>query len=69
MLDLRSKMYLAINRTGGCIWPALAIGADRGELVERLVETFDISEQQADADLEAFLAELAAHDMLEPDGF
>ena len=67
MLDLRSKLYLAINRTGGCIWPALVTGAERGELAERLVATFDISEEQANADLEAFLAELAAHDMLEPD--
>ena len=66
VLDLRGKTYLAINRTGACIWPALVAGAERAELVASLVESFDVSQDQAVADLEAFLTELAAHDLLEP---
>jgi hypothetical protein len=64
-LDLRSNTYLAVNRTGAAIWPALMSGADREELVRRLTETFDVSEEHAATDLDAFLAELAAQDLLE----
>jgi hypothetical protein len=64
-LDLRNNTYVAINRTGAAIWPALVSGADREELVRRITETFDVPEERAAADLDAFLAELAEHDLLE----
>jgi hypothetical protein len=65
-LDLRSKMYLAVNSTGAALWQALVSGADREELLARLLERFSVSRDQGAADLDAFLAELAAHDLLEP---
>jgi coenzyme PQQ synthesis protein D (PqqD) len=64
-LDLRSNTYLGINRTGTAVWSALVAGADREQLVRRLTQTFDVSEKQAAADLDAFLAELAEQDLLE----
>lgn len=65
-LDLRSQTYLAINSTGAAIWPALIVGADREELLRGLTEAFDVSDEQAASDLDAFLAELAEQDLLEP---
>ena len=64
-LDLRSKTYLAVNRTGAALWPALISGADREELLARLLRTFSVSRDQAAADLDAFLAELTEQDLLE----
>jgi Coenzyme PQQ synthesis protein D (PqqD) len=64
-LDLRSKTYLAVNRTGVALWPALVSGADREELLACLLRTFSVSRDQAAADLDAFLAELAEQDLLE----
>jgi hypothetical protein len=64
-LDLRNKTYLAVNRTGAAIWPALVSGADRGELLVLLLENFSVSQGEAAADLDAFLAELAEQDLLE----
>jgi len=64
-LDLRTQMYLAVNRTGAVIWPALDSGADRSELVERVVQRFDVSPEQAAADVDAFLADLESRDLLE----
>jgi hypothetical protein len=64
-LDLRNKTYLAVNRTGAAIWPALVSGADRGELLVLLLENFSVSQDEAAADLDAFLAELAEQDLLE----
>jgi hypothetical protein len=65
-LDLRSKTYLAVNSTGAAIWPALVSGADREELLARVLERFSVSREQAAADLDAFLAELAGQGLLEP---
>jgi hypothetical protein len=64
-LDLRTHTYLAVNKTGAAIWPALISGTDRHQLVARLVETFGIAREQAAADLDTFLAELAEQDLLQ----
>jgi hypothetical protein len=67
-LDLRTNTYLAVNRTGAALWPALVSGADREELLSRLVDAFDVTAEQAAADLDEFLAQLAAQDILEQPG-
>jgi hypothetical protein len=64
-LDLRRKTYLAVNRTGAVLWPALMTGATRKELLARLTADFSVSQDEAAADLDAFLAELAGQDLLE----
>jgi hypothetical protein len=64
VLDLRESRYLAINRTGQVLWSALAEGATRDELTERLVEAFGIDRAQAAADVDAFTSELESRDLL-----
>ncbi|MGH2993054.1 MAG: PqqD family protein [Solirubrobacterales bacterium] len=63
-LDLRESRYLAVNRSGQVLWAALAEGATRDELVERLVEAFDIEAASAAADVDAFTAELDSRGLL-----
>ena len=64
-LDLRRSVYLAVNKTGAVLWPALVDGASRPELVARLCEAFEIEDEVAIADVDAFLAELAEQELLE----
>lgn len=64
-LDLRTQMYLAVNRTGAAIWPALAGGAPRSELIAQVAERFDVAPEKAAADVDAFLNELSSRDLLE----
>ena len=64
-LDGPSIHYLAINRTGAVLWPALLEGATREELAGRLVQSFDVDPSAAAADVDAFLGALRAHDLLE----
>lgn len=64
-LDLRTKTYLAINKTGAAIWPGLILGASREVLIGTLIAVFDVAEETAQADLETFLEQLIAHDILE----
>jgi hypothetical protein len=64
VLDLRESRYLAINRTGLVLWSALAAGATRDELPNRLVEACGIDRAQAASDVDAFTAELESRDLL-----
>jgi hypothetical protein len=63
-LDLRESRYMAVNRTGQVLWAALAEGASREELIDRLVETFDIERERAAADVDAFITELESRGLL-----
>lgn len=64
VLDLRESRYLAINPTGRILWTALVEGATRNELIDRLIEAFDIDRVRAAEDVDAFTAELKARDLL-----
>jgi hypothetical protein len=59
-----SSTYLSTRGTGALLWKALAIGSSRDELVELLVGRFDVEPARAAADVDAFLAALAAQGLL-----
>jgi Coenzyme PQQ synthesis protein D (PqqD) len=63
-LDLRSQLYLSVNRTGAALWTMLVTGSDRSALTTRLVETYALPPEQAAADVDSFLGELADQDLL-----
>ena len=65
-LDGEKSRYLAANRTGALLWAQLDQGATRDQLVDRLLAEFnDLDEGAAQRDVDAFLSELRAHDLLE----
>ena len=64
-VDLASSRYLGSNPSGLALWRALAAGACRDELVRRLVETFGITRERAETDVDRFVAEVAALGLLE----
>jgi hypothetical protein len=67
-LDLRESRYLAVNETGKHLWSALAEGATRDELVQGLVDGFDVERSRAEADVDAFVGELEARGLLVREG-
>ena len=64
LLDVATSCYLGVNPSGTLLWSALAAGATRGELVERLRRQFEITEAQAAADVDHFLADCARRNLL-----
>lgn len=64
-LDDKSLQYLSANPAGALLWQALARGATREQLVECLLQEFEVGEQIAIRDVDAFLAELTSLDLLE----
>ena len=64
VLDLDGSRYFATNATGRVLWHALLEGATRAELTRRLIEAYDVSEEQAGRDVESFLGELSTRELL-----
>ena len=64
LLDLRSSTYFVVNETGTCLLPLLVQGAGRQELLDTLLETFDVGEAEAAADLDRFVGDLRNQDLI-----
>lgn len=64
LLDLRSSTYFVVNETGTCLLPLLLRGVDRQELLNMVLESFDVGEEQAEADLDRFVEELRQQDLI-----
>ena len=64
-LDVRKSVYIAVNRTGALLWPALAEGTTKDALISLLSERFDLDRAAATSDVDAFLANLREQDLLE----
>lgn len=67
MLDLRSRQYLSANATATTLLQRLVGGATERELVEELVEKFDIDDAVATSDTAEFLAALEREGLLTAD--
>lgn len=65
VLDTGSSQYLSVNPTGTYLWPMLIEGCPRPQLVQALVDKFDIDEQTASSDVEKFLSSLQDLGLLE----
>jgi hypothetical protein len=65
VLDLRGSAYFQLNGSGTHLWRRLVDGCERHDLECSLVEHYDVDEEQAATDVEAFLADLRAHRLLD----
>lgn len=65
LLDLEASTYLGINHSGSVLWPALVDGSTRQELVTRLRQSYDVTEDEAAMDVDAFLCTCRERGFLE----
>ncbi len=63
-LDLESSTYLTVSDVGATIWPLLAGGTTRGEMLEAILARFDVDAETAGRDLDAFVAALRERGLL-----
>jgi hypothetical protein len=59
ILDGVRAEYLAINGAGARLWPALVDGASREQLVDLLIDTYQIDPKRATADANQFVTTLS----------
>lgn len=67
LLDLNSKFYYSLNDTGRLVWqvfdgePSVFVES----LVNRIVEEYDVSEDEARRDVEEFIVNLSKEGLVE----
>ncbi len=55
---------ISLNEVSASIWKGLQEGKDKNQLLEGILEEFDVSREVADADLEEFLQLLQKNQLL-----
>jgi hypothetical protein len=64
-LDAAAGRYVAINGSGATLWRALLEGATATDLVDLLVQRYDVSQVVAATDVHEFVEQLAGRRWLE----
>lgn len=67
VLDLSGSVYFGLNPTAARLWKQLVGGTTRDELSRRLCAEQGIGQEQADADVDAFLDMLGREGLLSAD--
>ena len=64
-LQLRGSEYLSLSGSGAALWQRLVEPTSVDELAAWIVQHYGVDAQTARADVEVFIDELAARDLLE----
>lgn len=64
LLDMDSKQYFRLNGTAAFIWKGLERGLSHEAVIESLTENFEVGREEAVAELERLLQELAGAGLL-----
>ena len=56
---------LTLNESGAMLWKCLQDGGDRQALIDALTSTYDVSSEEAGADVDAFIENLVKTGCLE----
>lgn len=56
---------ISLNDSGALLWRALTEGATEAELKEALLETYDVDETRAEADVKAFVSRMREANFLD----
>lgn len=59
ILDLKSEQYFGLDDVGTLIWHGLQHGDSIGEILAAVIEEFEVDRETAEADLRAFVGQLA----------
>jgi hypothetical protein len=65
LVDLDGELYFSLNRTGSVAWQELSSGRSFQATVASLVESFEVEESEAEADLALLIGQLIDAKLLE----
>ena len=68
LLNLDSGEYFGLNDTGTRVWELLADGKSRDQVVERLIEEFEVAAEVASSHVAKLCEELVTAGLLAPGG-
>lgn len=62
--SLKLNGIISLNPTGELIWTGLEQGKDRAAILADILEEYDVTEEEAAADLDAYLNELKKNGLI-----
>lgn len=65
LLDMESSYYFSLNETGTFIWRALEAGQQESEIIDGLLQAYDVSADQARRTVSDFLTSLRREGLLQ----
>lgn len=66
LVDAEHALVHELNEVGSLVWSLLAEQQHTQQIVQRMIDTFDVSEQEARIDVEQFLQRLTQIGLIEP---
>lgn len=64
LLNLSTGYYFRLNRLGTFVWPLISKANNVGDIVNRVVAKFDVSQRQAKTDINSFIKQLLAEQLI-----
>lgn len=61
----KANVMVTLNETGGFLWGKLTDGATEDELVKAILDTYEIDEETARADVNAFIEKVSDSNLIE----
>lgn len=65
LMDVTSGNYYGLSEVGSKIWQLIEEERRVSDVCNRLQQEFDVDSQQCEADVVAYLTDLARHDLIE----
>jgi len=65
ILSLVSSLYFGLDEVAACIWDAMRESAKPGEICQKVMDRFDVDEEQCLADVLGFLEKLANANLIQ----
>ena len=64
MINLNTGVYYSLDKVGGSIWELLERGHSLGEIADAVTAQYDVSQEQARADVDRLAAELLQENLV-----
>lgn len=68
LLDMRESKYYKLNGSAALIWGWIGSGSSFDQLLDNMLERFDVSEEQCRKDLQAVLSDFLNTGLIEQTG-
>lgn len=65
ILNLKTELYLGLNPVGTQIWAALTESPSIQQAYERILDAFDVGDEELRRDLEEFIGKLLEYQLVE----
>jgi hypothetical protein len=64
MINLSNGMYYSMDKAGGLIWEMIAAGHTLAEIADAILSRYDVSPEQAEADVQRLAGELIQENLV-----